>query len=221
MINVSLKSDFHDYYDHMFDIVGQEFKRMSVTDLSRSEAFGKLTAMGLATPAWGPVQSLYSTLPAETLVVVYMDEYAHRSEGKSRMTIEQAIGHCNKIASVYVPNIRSAISLRYLRIGERIFWLIYSSQDEWRSNYGDVSITNGAAPPYLKRFRDAEPMPMLAIDFVKCLYGGWLAIDYNTAPGLRGTPVEDAMSATEVMNEIVKWFSHGATFGTLYQIKEY
>lgn len=182
---LELVSDFHDYYDHMFDKQGANFERMSTTDLSRSDAFGEITRMGLAVPAWGPVHSLYHIFPAETLVVVYTDEYAHRSEGKLRMSVKHALDHSNKTASIYVPNIEGAstMSLRYLRIGGRRFWLTYNSLDEWRSNYGEVIIIETSAPAYLRGFKDNEPVPMLAIDFVKCMYGGWLAIDYNTSPG--------------------------------------
>ena len=100
-VHVYLESDFHDYYDHMFDTAGRKFERMSVTDLSRSEAFVKLMDMGLAVPHWGSVQSLYNKFPAETLVVLYMDEYAHRSEGKLRMGVEHAMDHSGKTASVW------------------------------------------------------------------------------------------------------------------------
>jgi len=208
-MNVYLESDFHDYYDHMFDTNGAKFERMSVTDLSRGEAFTKLTNMGLAVPAWGGVSGLNHTFPPETRIVVYIDHFAHRGEDKELMSIREAMArdYSGKTASIYVPNLQPEMprSDRYLRIGGRIFWLTYISLDEWQSNRGNVSITELPPPRFLEDFGDNEPLPMLAIDFVKCMYGGWLAVDYNTAPGLRHTPVEDALNATEVVGEVKKF----------------
>ena len=210
-MHVYLESDFHDYYDHMFDTNGAKFERMSVTDLSRGEAFAKLTNMGLAVPAWGAVSGLNNTLPPETPIVVYIDHMAHRSEGKELMSVAEAVAmeYTGKTASIFVPNLShaAAMSTRYLRIGDRVFWLTYSSLDEWRSNYGDVDILELPPPRFLQNFKDREPVPMLAIDFVKCMYGGWLAVDYNTSPGLHHTPVESIMSATEVVAEVKQFMS--------------
>jgi hypothetical protein len=206
---VYLKSDFMDYYDFMFDSTGHIFERMSVTDMSRADALQKLASIGFPTPAWGTVHRLITRFPYSISVVVYEVENAHRGMFKHLLRLDEAMKRFpNKLASLYVPpsfddEDEKPSSFRYLRIGAKRFWLQYTSEDDWRSNCGsNVEIKLETPPLHLTDFHDNEHIPLLAIDFVKCCYGGCLAIDYNTSPGLRGTPIEEEMTATQIVEEI-------------------
>ena len=55
IMSVYLKTDFKDYYDHMFNTNGMCLERMSVNNFSRGDMFTQLANMGLATPGWGSV----------------------------------------------------------------------------------------------------------------------------------------------------------------------
>jgi hypothetical protein len=202
-----------DYYDHWFDREGVAFHRMSRTRLSRNDALLKLTNdMGIQVPTFNLIRNLYEfkLLEPDEEVVVYIDEYAHASEGKEKMLLSEAYSrYPDRVASIYLRR-RSGkpMSLRYLRIGpDDIWWLEYWSDDEWRSNYGNVKIV--IADDYTIRackFHDPRETPLLAIDFIESRDGLWAAIDYNTSPGLRHTPIEETVSGIEIVSKIKKWF---------------
>lgn len=212
-MKIQLKSDFNDYYDHQFDLEGEIWERMSTTDMTRRQMFERMTEMGLVVPPYGTAAGLDTGFPEEMDVVVYIDEYTHRGEGKRLCPLSEAVDNASyKLASLLIPSLgrqkgTHIESFRYLRVGTRIFWMRYKSHDEWRSNCGDVEISLTNPPPRFGEFRDKEPYPLIAIDFVPCIYGAMYAVDYNTSPGLKGTPAEEEMSAEEVANEIKIWLT--------------
>jgi len=143
-------------------------------------------------------------------VVVHLDIRSHAGEGKFLMSVKDAVKqYSGEFAVEYIPATPAGVgvSLRYLRIGHRQFWLRYSSSNDWRSNAGDVKIE------YLseeKRVSDKDAMkihhPLFAVDFVmgaKAMY----AIDFNESPGLRGTGIEDVISGKDVYLEIEECLS--------------
>lgn len=52
-MNLRLKSDFRDYYDHRFDLVGQEFQRVSTNGMNRVEMFKFLCNLDYVTVQHG------------------------------------------------------------------------------------------------------------------------------------------------------------------------
>lgn len=76
-----LKSDFLDCYDHWFgrdgDIVFRRFAEESWLT-SRSDMFKVFNQLGLPTPYYENVNNHKQT----SLIVVYVDQYAHRGDGK-------------------------------------------------------------------------------------------------------------------------------------------
>jgi len=226
-ISVKLISDFMEPYDHWFDRGGHQYYRMS-THLPRREAHDRLEGMHLNVPYNGTVESMWTLGYASlhTPIVVYLDEYAHSCNGIERMLVKDAMvkGYGGYHASVCIPPSEwhaqkrcrplgdRSTSLRYLRIGSETWWLEYWSKDEWRSNYGDVDISLASSYMNVPRgFLDEEPYPMLAADFVKSRYGAWYAVDYNTSPGLRGTPVlepaEGGCTHEGIVELIKEWFA--------------
>lgn len=230
-----LHSDFIDYYDHhfagSFHRDAQRFDRMSVNSMDRKAMFAKLQAMGLSTPDHGTVNDLYQRqvqswreqgFAAADLdgmlsivdLVVYTDPFAHAGEGKIKISVAQALqDHPDLYASVFVPQNPSntGISLRHLRIGSRQFWLRYTSDNDWRSNAGDVNIEYlcEEAPKPLE-YALQSPEPLLAIDFITGQDRRLIAVDYNTAPKIKGTGVDAVLAPKLVVDEISAWLRHAS-----------
>ena len=235
-----LNSDFRDYYDHHFAPSYQKdgfcFDRLSRTDLDRKAMFARLKQLSLATPEHGIVKHLFEAYQ-ESLnlqgyrdkdllgmlelmqVVVYTDPFAHAGEGKIRCSYTEAMrDHPDRYASIFIPQnaAGTGTSLRLLRIGRRQFWLRYTSQDDWRSNAGDVSIEVLCEErPMALSLTQKQPEPLLAIDFISGPGNTLLAVDYNTAPMLRGTGIEDRLTAAQVYEEITVWFDEVAKNNTI------
>ena len=223
---IALKSDFRDYYDHYFAASWQRpekvFTRMSRGGLCRSEMFQFLQSAGLKVPPYGRVKDLIPRLQSEyfpdqpslacaigdiACVVIYHDQRAHAGDGKELATWNFALKNFpNAFASEYIPATLSGqgVSLRYLRIGLRQFWLQYSSADDWRSNCGEVTV-QVLDEEQRKKQQDLKGLfadvPLFAIDFI-VVRSDLFALDYNIAPGLSGTGIEEIMTAQNVHEEI-------------------
>src|SRR5574338_581827 len=80
------------------------------------------------------------------------------------------------------------LSWRMLQIGPYRFWIEYQSRNDWRSNCGDCACTLIGAEKDAGLYPGLEAYKLFAVDFVlgQHLY----AIDFNIAPGVRGTGVE-------------------------------
>jgi hypothetical protein len=220
-MRIALDTDYWDYYDHWFeaphrphDIV---WARHATGGLSRRDMFAYLASLGLRTPAHGSVRDLANKMLAgyapdtarnlaETLeLVVYTDEMAHAGEGKLKLTLTAALHeYADHLAAIYLPGNFAClgVSLRYLRVGRRQFWLRYASANDWRSNCGEVTIeVLGEEKAAAGAEWSAIALPLYAIDFLPA-HGGLSAVDFNTAPGLWGTGIEDRLPAQEVYREI-------------------
>lgn len=216
MKKVGLVSDFRDYYDHWFDTFNVElvFERMSSGGMARREMLEYLQSLGLQVPAFGRVCDVRDRLRQKydfpdfdriVDVVVYLDETAHRGEGKIKVLLRDAIDqYPNHLAVEHIPALPSGLGLswRYLQVGDKVFWLEYASRNDWRSNCGEVDIR------VLARERDGYHgrigHPLFAVDFVP---GNVLcAIDFNIAPGIKGTGVEKILPARQAADAIKKAF---------------
>lgn len=221
MLKVGLRSDFTDYYDFAFAGSWQEadvtLDRFSTDGPSRADALRLLLSLGLRVPTWGRVRELVPHLLAswtdatlaQTLesVVVYTDEHAHCGEGKLQMRIGDALAqYPDALASRFIPSGSGAgsVSLRYLRLGVRQFWLRYSSANDWRSNCGDVTVEVLTEEKRVDAPRWQEgPLArhvLFAIDFVPA--DRLFAVDFNVAPGLRGSGIEDLVSPAEAVEAL-------------------
>lgn len=207
MQKIRLLSDFHDYYDHWFDIYGTtlSFERMSTNGMSRRRMLEYMQSLGIRVPLFGlPHELLYGQNKSiNTLAVIHVDEFAHRGEGKVKTTLGEAISaYPGHLAVEYVPNDTSkgSQSFRYLQVGDNRFWLEYSGRSDWRSNYGDVDIRvlSYTASEYHKTIT----APLFAVDFIADSLGTLHAVDFNTSPGIRGTGVEDILPAKDAADAI-------------------
>lgn len=213
---VRLVSDFWDYYDHWFDGYAAElvFYRLSSSGMTRREMLEYLQSLGFRVPIFGRTSDIHDRLRKKHRftgfdhildVVVYLDDSAHRGEGKIKIPLRDAIEkYPYHLATEYIPALPSGLGLswRYLQLGDKAFWLEYASRNDWRSNYGDVSIK------VLSRERDGYcariKYPLFAVDFVPAYGLGLFAVDFNIAPQVRGTGVEELLSARDAAEAIKK-----------------
>jgi hypothetical protein len=215
-----LKTDYRDWWDYAFDLDGDFFYRMSTGGMSRREMFTFMEGIGMSVPTHGIVKNIANRLLAEFDVedlrdiaaehlidlVVYINEQAHRGEGKLRMPAAEALQRFpDHYCSEFIPATQTGVghSLRFLQVGARKWWLEYWSEDDWRSNVGEggVKILCEAEPGYHPKVEQA----MFAIDFVKAA-GRLYAIDYNIAPGL--APLNGHVKASELVEELKRFQKH-------------
>lgn len=195
VLKVKLKSDFRDFYDLAFDAEGYEFKRFTWDGLARPAMLTFLAWNDYNPPRHGFVRDL---APESAMLVVYTDEKAHRGEGKILMTAKEAMEHHpNAYASEYIQS--PPESLRLLQVGMMRWMLSYKSDDAWRSNVGkevEIQIVSEHVG------YSSIPLPLFAIDFVCDKNGIRYAVDFNIAPGLKWTGIEDRMKPEEVVELI-------------------
>lgn len=214
-MKLKLISDFHDYYDHQFDLEGETFRRVTTDGLSRQELLEYLQKLEFTVPTFGTVRELGSLLEPQDRVVLHHDIWAHRGDGKELTTMKEALEkYPDVLATQFIqfnvpgtkPEVKG-LSWRYLQIGTESFWIEYTSTEDWRSNCGDGDI-NLFFRDKTELFSDHQyddllrfKFPLFAVDFVpdgETLY----AVDFNIAPGVRGTGVEKLLPAKEAAKAI-------------------
>lgn len=153
-------------------------------------------------------------------VVAYTDETAHRGEGKQvyqkwqlksnphmgmpggdRFWRERQL-YCSAFVGCYpqvVCGNQSAVSWRRLQVGRHVLWLQYSSVASWMSNVGEGSI-EVIGVELDAGYHAAIRLPLFAIDFV--IGREMYAVDFNTAPGMKGAGVERVLSAWDVCDAL-------------------
>ena len=207
-MKLRLESDFTDYYDYMFDRDGTPFRRLPSDAPPRPTMLRYLQRLGHRVPRHGVVKELVPQLPSGAQVVVYLDEDAHRGEGKLKLSREQAMGeYPGCYASEYVGS-GNAVTWSHLQIGARSWWLEYVSWSDWRSNQGEccVKVLHEEAPGYHPQIK----APLFAIDFLRddaYIY----AIDFNVAPALAHTGLPSLLYPGEAVKLIKHAISDAIT----------
>lgn len=207
-MNIALKSDFRDYYDHWFlnahfhNDYKLAFTRNMDQGLSRPLMFDFMSKeLNLRVPQYGKISQLQSLIDPNEYVVLHENLRIHVGEGKKLIRFKQ-IASTDDFVVKYIDPSEENTSYRYLRIGKKHFWFKYTSENDWRSNVGDVvikRIRNSMAT--LVNF-DVVKHPLYAIDFVKDKNGKMYALDFNESPGLKGTGIEEILKPKEVYNLI-------------------
>lgn len=202
-------SNFFDYYDLLsFSYAKNIYHRFDCLGIKRSSAFKLFNKHEILTPTNGLVKDIILNIDGNDELIIYLNEYSHRGEDKIKIKkCDINKQYYDKYCSLYINTEKDDIkglSTRYLQIGNRSFWVEYASYDDWRSNYGE----NG----YIKvidEVMDDEKIsldvkyPVFAIDFVKNKHYKY-AIDFNSAPLLKGTGIESILSASDVINLILE-----------------
>jgi hypothetical protein len=212
VVKIKLKSDFLDYYDHWFapnfDSADYKFERLSTSpNMGKRHQFAILDEVA-RTPRHGVIRDMVKDWGNIYLgwVVVYHDEFAHRGEGKELLRFYDALQkYPDKYASHFWFDVRSdegkAVSTRELQIGNRCWELCYTGYGPgvWRSNNAPtvtVEVVKEIRPwtsEVLKQY------PLFAIDFVHVK-----AVDFNTAPQIKGTGLENILTSLECYQLIEK-----------------
>jgi hypothetical protein len=201
-MKVKLITDFWDYYDHEFDLEGETFKRKSQSGMNRIEMFKFLEYNWIWTVPNGYTKDLITEddIKSNKEFVIYTDINAHRAEGKMKVSAQEAVEkYSDNYCSAYDGN-NFGISYRRLQIGNIVCWLKYQSKN-WRSNYGDVNIE---VTHVLRNNTDVLNFkyPLSAIDYIQSYLGVLYAVDFNIAPQIKGTGLEDIITAKEVAEQI-------------------
>jgi hypothetical protein len=215
-MKINLHSDFTDYYDDHFDKEGTTFDRLYECGPHRREMYALLEQAGYCVPRHGTVEEVAAHLIREcqekdvpmservvrqmTEVVVYSTEREHGADNHL-VSIDDALtffpGH---YCTEYIRAQTSGLgwTLQYLQIGERHWWLSYTSSNNWRSNVGDAKVEVIEEGP--RGYHGTITEPLFAIDFVPAqkLY----AIDYNIGPKLADTGIEVVLPPGKVIELI-------------------
>jgi len=195
-LKIKLLSNYSDFYDFAFDGVGYEFRRFSWDGLFRPAMLTFLAWHGFQPPKHGFVRDLAAEIPK---LVVYTDERAHRGDGKLLLTAQEALEkHPDAYASEYIES--PPESLRLLQVGMMRWMLTYKSDDAWRSNVGN-EVEIQIVGEHVGYNKDIQ-LPLFAIDFVCDKDGNRYAVDFNIAPGLKWTGIDDRVKPVEVVELI-------------------
>ncbi len=204
-MKLKLRSDFTDFYDFAFDLDGVEFPRLTKSGMDRVEMFHFLKhTLGLRTPAFGSAKS-----HSCDWLVMYLDTKAHCGEGKElwpTWLAKHLRPHC--FSAEFLPC--NGESKRLLHIGDRTFLLTYWSKDDWRSNCGDTEVNFIKELVSPVPYRAKVPHALFAIDYIT-FDGNLYAVDFNIAPGMRGSGIEGVLRPQEVVDEIKNWISKRTT----------
>jgi hypothetical protein len=210
-----LLTDHPQWYDAIFNDQPPVFHRLAFTrgGLAKRQQFQLFDTLGLPTPMHGTVTELAARLqtpragclPPQAVrdsfrLVVYVDEYSHRGQGKVRLPLAQALREFpGCFASVFHSQPAAATAIRLVRLGRLAFWLEQTAGGpDWRSNQNDRETV-------LSRHPAAEPNPvprvLWAIDFIRGAEG-LLAVDFNTAPELSTLGETGALTAADIQREL-------------------
>lgn len=210
-MKLTLRSDFWDFYDHHFDIVGKPFYRFAKSQVNRtrSQDLKILEDCGFAVPLNAPVKT-FTYLSVDGPYVIYDDETQHCGEGK-RLVYNLEFENPNKLCTIYIPS-NITYHVRHLAIGDFKCVLRYESNHEWMSNCGNVEIEIIQYGIYnfppLESIQKYLKHPLIAVDGKYNINGDFCVFDLNTAPQLRGTGLERILSPQQVVQFIKEWFKH-------------
>lgn len=223
---VILVTDFHDYYDHWFGrravaslgnipTIWRRSDGVGV-DLNRIQALRYMQELGLVVPAYAvDSEGITQLLIDHGAVVVHDDLNAHQGRGKRLITRDDDWSHEDwPLAVRYVspsrhPDGPRAESFRLLGAGDLRFGLYYySTGGDWRSNVATIreEVVIETFPYSILPKPARQDFALFAIDYVWCdVQEKFLAIDFNTAPQLKGTPIEMAMVASGIAEALAEW----------------
>jgi hypothetical protein len=198
-----------DYYDLWFEHrtlnqTAPVWNRNTRDFPSRREGFITMQEHGIPCVPNGLVKNMI--VDDATFVVVYTDETMHQGLAKELLSAREAKNdHYDKWCSVFIRNSKGTISHRRLSIGCRTFLIEYQSNDSWRSNHqtNSIRVVDELTQQESERnLMHKHASPILAIDYV---YDDkvWLATDFNLAPGMRGTGIEDVVNSRTAHKLIV------------------
>lgn len=229
-MTIKLNTDFKDYYDFMFHPDGEiAFNRLMYDrTLCKRDQIRIMQDIGLRT--FDIKRCKFQDYSDDQALVVYTDDRAHAGSGKCRLDRGQAIRkHPNDWSIPWIATTESndeSVSHRLLQVGNRAWWLRYEGTGGWQSNHCESTAIAVVEELQSMRYYNVDhglsptsPLvnyPIFAIDFVipasrptpidfaDVIEWGY-AIDFNTAPGLKWTGMDELLSPTEAY-ELIRAF---------------
>ena len=203
---LGLISNVHCVHDHLFktrwDVALLRVSEAPglTTPPLRRDLFRMLDGWGVPTVPNGRVLDMAREFPGSDLVV-YLDERAHRGEGKERMEASVAADSCpDAWCSLMVGE--PGVSTRHFQWGDRALTMDFESRDpgEWRSQKGPHAVTRTREGSAFDLFPKI-PFPLFAIDFVG---GTGLATDLQFSPGHMNDGLWDAIGPREAYSALAR-----------------
>ena len=226
-MSIELRSDFRDYYDFAFPSTAElTFDRLAGDrSMTKLDQFRLLSSLGLRVPFVALGRDMLSDTPlrSDDLVVAYTDDRAHCGEGKKLVQLRDlSLSDDALLCSQWINTsglMGDSISYRLLQIGVRSWLLRYEGTGGWMSNHcDDTAIFIKGECLGFQRWANAtiDALPLFAIDFVVPVHAptpetiedvirDGYAIDFNSAPGMRWTGMNDLLSAIEVYSLVKDW----------------
>lgn len=226
-MQIRLLSDYLDYYDQWFASNYEtnidytlDRRARSPENMPKRDQFW-LLSKHFQVPIYGlardlPLRhpkSLTGSMDATTPVVVYTDQLAHQGEGKELMHAATAKrDYPDHLVAEFIgePGF-NPVSIRHLQVGLEAWNIVYKgsvpedfekygSQWVWQSNNAPIVDVEYIGPTRPIIYEEYVKYPIFAIDFVQNH-----AVDFNTAPQIRGTGLEDRI-APKQMYEFIEGY---------------
>ena len=192
---LSIASDFKDYYDIESSPNGIVYKRFAKDCMSRGKALSYLRSIGIKTLELKQVSD-FSFLNEK--LVVYTDPKKHGGAGKKIMSFEEARDcYSNFLASAYLKE-SNGITVKYLQIGKKRYSLTFKNENESLELGKLIDIR-----PYGEEYNYIIGLPIFSIDYI-CKDGLMVATDFNEVQNLEKIFMNHYISSGEVKKEIIE-----------------
>lgn len=224
MALITIDSDYKDYYDNTLREKDEQnisftLKRRKDERADRASRFDFMSKLGLKTPLYGKIKELIpSLLERDQIltdcpgiedvfeVIVYLPE---EKNNKIRLTYRQAIKrYPNHFGCEYIPSSPSGVgvSWEYICIGTSAFWLQRSSSNNWQANKGNNRIRLSNTKKKRLILEDTLLSDCLFSTTFIILRNRMIAVNYHASPVIKGTPIQDVLSAKDASESIKNWY---------------
>ncbi len=204
---LQLRTNVKHPYDYCFSKSAQwVFLRMyntpylNKTDVPRREMFARLEAAGIQTVPNGIVEEVLRKYDPAQGVVVYVDERAHRGEGKFWLSAKEALEqYPNHWCSVFMGPKGQA--LRHFQFGDQAFTMPFHSRTDWRSQRGESYSYCVPGSRWSHLFLNHIHVPYFALDFIP---GTDMATDFQYVPGIENDRLDNWMRPREMYDALCR-----------------
>lgn len=191
---LSIASDFKDYYDIESSPNGIIYKRFTKDCMSRGKALSYLRSIGIKTIELKQVSD-FSFLTDK--LVVYTDPKKHGGAGKRIMPFEEARDcYSNFLASAYLEE-SNGITVKYLQVGKKRYSLTFKNENRTLELGKLVDIKQ-----YGEEYNYIIGLPIFSIDYI-CKDGIMVATDFNEVQNLEQIYINHYLSSGSVKKEII------------------
>lgn len=205
LVDLQLRSNVTQPYDYCFSRRAElVFLRMyhtpylNANDVARRDMFAQLEAHGIKTVPNGIVHELLKRVDPECGLVVYVDEKAHRGEGKVWVSAKEALEkYPLHWASVFIPPAGKAI--RHFQFGVKAFTMPFKSHDDWRCQKGESTRSWCVPGSRWNLFPHIIPHPYFALDYIP---GTDLVTDFQFVPGTTDDRLDNWMRPREMYRSL-------------------